>query len=138
MKNTLTLLLIFIPSLTLAEDFDTYLKKFFADSTFQKAHVTFPLQGHYTYICDSEPGGLCLKDTIFANKKEEWRYLGYGYGTSPNISYRKSNKCPKKESSKNECIYIELSEEESCYNLQLYFKKVENTWQLIYMWDFVL
>ncbi len=138
MKNTLILLLLFLPSLILAEDFDSYLKKFFTDSTFQKAHVTFPLQGHYTYICDSDPGGTCPKDTIFANKKEEWTYLGYGYGTAPNVTYKRSNKCPKKLPNENECIYIELEEKETCYNLQLYFKKNNNSWKLIYMWDFVM
>lgn len=80
--------------------------------------------------CDSEPRGTCLKDTVFASNKNEWTYLGYGYGTAPNVTYKKSLKCPKNIPNENECIYIELSEKETCYNLQLYFKKNNNSCKL--------
>lgn len=138
MKKIFMLLIMLLPSFLFADDFDTYLKKFFSDSTFQKDHVIYPLQGHYTFICDSDPGGTCPKDTVFANKKDEWIYLGYGYGTSPNVTYKKSNKCPEKLQDEKECIYIELEEPGTCFNLQLSFKKIENSWKLIYIWEFVL
>lgn len=135
MNKKYLLLLILFPTLLFAEDFDKYLKKFFADSSFQKTHVSYPIPGHFTYLCDSLPKGTCSKDTLFAKNENEWDYMGYGYG-KPGVIYKRSNKCPEKLSSEKDCIYIEIEEPETCFNLQLYFKKVDDNWKLIYMWYF--
>lgn len=127
--------ILFVPCLILADDFETYLKIFFIDSVFQKSHVSYPIPGYYSYICDSNSDGTCEKDTIFARDSKGWDYKGYGYG-APGVVYKKSDNCPRKLPKETNCIYVELSEPDTDFNLQLYFKKVKDTWNLIYLWYF--
>ena len=135
MKKIILLILLLIPSNVMADDFDTFLKKFFDDSDFQKNHISYPIPGHISYICDSNPEGTCEEEKIFAKDSSKWEHLGYGYG-KPGVIYKKSNKCPDKLPNASNCIYIELSEDESDFNLHLYFIKEKDTLNLIYLWYF--
>ena len=119
-----------------ATDFDSFFKRFFSDSLFQTEHISYPINGYYLYLCDLNPDGACEKDTVFANAEKDWTYISYGYGTQKNVEYTKSIECPPKLPKGNRCTYIELSQPETDFNLQLYFKEANDSWKLIYMWYF--
>ena len=131
MKKIVFLIILMIPSIASADEFDSYLKRFFSDSEFQKSHISYPIHGYILYVCDSNPQGTCKQEKIFARNSGEWVYMGYGYG-QPGVKYEKSKKCPENSPSSN-CTYIELSQFDTDFNKQMYFKKEKDTWYLIYL-----
>jgi hypothetical protein len=134
-KSSLLFILL-LPVAISAESFKDYLLRFFADSSFQINHIQFPLSGE-VYFVSAKGDSTITQDTVFAYTGAEWKYISYGYGRH-GVSYKKSKELPKSLRGMKEVTYIELYEEESCYNLSLGFVKKGKTWFLVYKGYFEL
>ena len=129
-KSSLLIILL-LPATIRAETFKDYLVRFFADSSFQITHIQFPLSGEICLL-SAKGDSTTREDTVFANTGVEWKYISYGYGRQ-GVLYKKSKELPKPLREMENVTYIELYEEESCYNLSLGFVKKGKTWFLVYM-----
>lgn len=106
MRQSLSLLVLtmLLPICISAAQFETFLKSFFADSTFQVNHIQFPLMGAISFI--SADDNLPVKtDTTFATSIGDWDYMSYGYGR-PNVKFTVSKDIPKQLRSRRDLTYI--------------------------------
>lgn len=116
------------------QEFEKFLRRFFASKGFQSDHIDFPIQGHYTYLCDNAGDDVCKKDTVFAQDKAGWQYHEYGYGTHPAVQYRVKKERPKAgEYAERNCLLAELDQAETDFNLSLYFTPRGDSWRLVYL-----
>jgi hypothetical protein len=113
------------------ENFDSFYKKFYADSVFQVSRIIFPLKGFNSDARDPELGD---KNPPYFWKKNEWSFLSTldkdmvkdVHEDGVDI-YRKVLK-----RNKNLTVIEKIFREESGYSEERQFKKNKGKWFLVY------
>lgn len=106
-----------------SEDFDSFFKSFSSNKQFREAHIKFPLEGF-----NSDENEYNSKNKPYQWEKENWLfYSEEDFGNSKNKDEIKTETI-KKDSTTIYRIY----KENSGYDIQYTFKKINSKWNLIY------
>lgn len=107
------------------EDFDSFLKKFVADSTFRQTRVNFPLRG---YNSEDELSSESKTDTIFMYNQFDWQWFSEEDLDMVQSDVLRATKLIKTDSS---MIYHRYRPN-SGYDMRYDFQQKEGKWYLIY------
>jgi hypothetical protein len=115
-----------------AESFDIFIEMFFKDASFQKQRVTFPF---YKTDCSisTENNTTTCKDTLICNNASKWVHLKYANGReyAKHKLFTDEKRKNKKITSKSDFIVMEVSAEDTDFDLIYIFKRINNSWFLI-------
>ena len=120
-----------LPFATSAEEFKSFLKRFFADSTFQISRVSFPLNERISFI-DPRTGNVRQQDTFICKSKSDWTHIPID-ALEKGAKYVVFTDTTRKIKTKfqSEFRAVEFSKSETDFNLNLIFRKTKNNWYLI-------
>ncbi|MBF4515783.1 hypothetical protein IRZ71_05490 [Flavobacterium sp. ANB] len=106
-----------------SEDFNSFFKSFSSDKQFRVAHIKFPLEGF-----NSDENEYNSKNKPYHWEKENWLFY-----SEEDFENTKSKDVIKTETiKKDSTIIYRIYKENSGYDIQYAFKKIENKWNLIY------
>jgi len=113
------------------EDFNPFLKHFFADSVFQKTRILFPFHEHPSYL-DPKTDKPVATDTVTCKDKSEWKYITSDGGEkgSKYTVYTDTLRKGKKNMT-SEYRVLDYEKEETDFNLVLILKLINHEWKLI-------
>ncbi|KRD11762.1 hypothetical protein ASE21_08690 [Flavobacterium sp. Root901] len=106
-----------------SEDFDSFFKSFSLDKNFRLMHIKFPLKGF-----NSDESEFDSLNKPYLWKKEDWIfYSEEDFKTGKTKDEVKTDKIKK-----DSLIIYRIFKENSGYDIQYTFKKIDNKWNLIY------
>jgi len=106
-----------------SEDFDSFFKSFSSDKKFRIAHIKFPLKGF-----NSDENEFNSKNKPYLWDKENWLF----YSEEDFINEKKHDEIKTDKIKKDSSVIYRFYKENSGYDIQYTFKKIDNKWNLIY------